>query len=145
GPAPGRVTNNRPLRGAKATLYEGGVRVPAFASWQGKIKPGTVVQAPLHIVDWYPTLLRLAGASLEQKLPLDGKDAWPTITKGKKAGVQLYNLADDPGEKKDLAAARPDKVKQLRALYDKLARQAVAPKVGPKPADFRAPKVWGEE
>jgi len=30
-------------------------------------------------VDWYPTLLRLAGASLDQKLPLDGRDAWPTI------------------------------------------------------------------
>lgn len=82
GPAPGRVTSNGPLRGAKATLYEGGVRVPAFATWDGHIRAGSVVETPLHIVDWYPTLLALAGAPLAQSLPLDGRDAWPAITHG---------------------------------------------------------------
>lgn len=82
GPAPGRVTSNGPLRGAKATLYEGGVRVPALAIWKGRIQPGTVVNTPLHVVDWYPTLLRLAGASREQTLPLDGRDAWPAVAQG---------------------------------------------------------------
>ncbi len=77
------VCNNGRYRAGKATVYEGGVRVAAFASWQGRIKPGTVVNEPLHMVDFYPTLLRLAGASLEQKLPLDGRDAWPTIAEGK--------------------------------------------------------------
>ena len=38
---------------------------------------------PLHVVDWYPTLLGLAGASLRQSTALDGKDAWPTIAAGK--------------------------------------------------------------
>src|SRR5262249_13928911 len=55
GPAPGRVTSNGPLRAGKATLYEGGVRVPAFATWEGHITPGRIVNAPLHAVDWYPT------------------------------------------------------------------------------------------
>lgn len=82
GPAPGRVTSNGPLRGAKATLYEGGVRVPAFATWEGHIKPGSVVNAPLHIVDWYPTLLKLTGVSLDQPLALDGRDAWGAIAQG---------------------------------------------------------------
>jgi len=82
GPSPGRVTSNGPLRAGKGTLYEGGVRVSAFATWDGHIKPGSTVAAPLHIVDWYPTLARLAGASLEQKLPLDGRDAWATIAAG---------------------------------------------------------------
>jgi arylsulfatase A-like enzyme len=40
------------------------------------------VNAPLHIADFYPTLLKLGGAKLEQELPLDGKDAWPSITVG---------------------------------------------------------------
>jgi len=71
---------NGPLRGRKGTLYEGGTRVAAFATWDGQIQSGTVVAAPLHMVDWYPTLLKLAGASLEQTLPLDGRDVWPTIT-----------------------------------------------------------------
>lgn len=82
GPAPGRVTSNGPLRGAKGTLYEGGVRVAAAVKWPGKIKAGSVVNAPLHMVDWFPTLVKLAGGSLEQPHPLDGRDAWPAITQG---------------------------------------------------------------
>ncbi len=82
GPAPGVVTSNGPLRAGKGTLYEGGVRVPAVAAWTGKIKAGSIVEAPLHMVDWYPTLLKLAGVSLAQKNPLDGRDAWPAITQG---------------------------------------------------------------
>ena len=40
GPAPGRVTDNGKYRAGKGTLYEGGVRVAAFATWDGQIKPG---------------------------------------------------------------------------------------------------------
>jgi arylsulfatase A-like enzyme/peroxiredoxin len=83
GPAPGKVTSNGPLRGQKGTAYEGGVRVPAFASWEGKIPAGSIVKEPLHIVDLYPTLLKLAGANIEQRLPLDGVDIWETIAEGK--------------------------------------------------------------
>jgi arylsulfatase A-like enzyme len=82
GPSPGVVTSNGPLRAGKGTLYEGGVRVPAVAVWPGKLEPGTVVNAPLHMVDWYPTLVNLAGGSLAQKHPLDGRDAWPAIAQG---------------------------------------------------------------
>lgn len=85
GPQPGKVTSNGPLRGGKATLYEGGVRVAAFATFDGRIKAGSIVREPLHMVDWYPTILKLAGASPEQKLPLDGRDAWPTIAAGQKS------------------------------------------------------------
>jgi arylsulfatase A-like enzyme len=74
---------NGSLRAGKGTLYEGGVRVSAFANWPGKIKEGSVVNEPLHVADWYPTLLKLAGAKLDQPLPLDGRDAWPTIANGK--------------------------------------------------------------
>ncbi len=83
GPMPGRVTSNGPLRAGKGTVYEGGVRVAACAAWTGKIKAGIAISEPLHIVDWYPTLLKLGGASLEQKLSQDGKDIWPTLTEGK--------------------------------------------------------------
>ncbi|MES2569957.1 MAG: arylsulfatase [Verrucomicrobiota bacterium] len=82
GPQPGRVTDNGPLRAGKGTVYEGGVRVAALAAWEGRIKPGTIVTQPLHIVDWYPTLLKLAGAKIGQTLPLDGLDAWATIAQG---------------------------------------------------------------
>lgn len=83
GPNPGVVTSNGRLRAGKATLYEGGVRVVACASWRGRITPQSVVDPPLHVVDWYPTLLTLAGASLQQAAALDGHDVWETIRTGK--------------------------------------------------------------
>jgi arylsulfatase A-like enzyme len=78
----GGATNGK-LRAQKGTLYEGGTRVCAFANWPGHIKPGTLVNEPLHIADWFPTLVNLAGGSLQQKQPLDGRDIWPVITGGK--------------------------------------------------------------
>jgi arylsulfatase A-like enzyme len=72
--------NNDPLRGQKMLVYEGGVRVPALISFPGRISPKTLVNVPLHAVDLYPTLLKLAGASLEQELPPDGTDIWPVLT-----------------------------------------------------------------
>ncbi len=84
GPSPGKITSNGKLRAGKGTVYEGGCRVCAFATWDGVIKPGEV-QDPLHIVDWYPTLLKLAGAKLDQAKPLDGRDLWPALTGGKVA------------------------------------------------------------
>ncbi len=83
GPQPGVVTDNGRFRAGKGTLYEGGVRVAAFTAWKDRIRPGTVVSQPLHMVDWYPTLLKLAGGRLAQTLAIDGRDAWPTIAAGK--------------------------------------------------------------
>jgi hypothetical protein len=64
---------------------------------------------------------------------------------GGRASVELFNLTDDPYEKKNLAESNPGKVKELRAQYDRLAAQAVPPKIKPRPADFKSPKVWGEQ
>lgn len=99
GPEPGRTTDNGPLRAGKGTLYEGGVRTAAFATWDGVIRPGTKVDAALHMVDWFPTLVKLAGGSLDQTLPLDGRDAWPTITTGAPSphDVILLNTAPHGG------------------------------------------------
>jgi arylsulfatase A-like enzyme len=92
------ATNGR-LRAGKGTLYEGGVRAAAFITWPGKLKGGTTVSEPLHIVDWYPTLVKLAGASLEQKLSLDGKDIWPVLTAGARSPHEdiLINVAPGRG------------------------------------------------
>ena len=72
--------SNGEFREGKQKLYEGGVRVPTVAVWDGTIKDGSIVSEPLHIVDLYPTLLNLAESEQTQVLPLDGRDAWPTIT-----------------------------------------------------------------
>jgi arylsulfatase A-like enzyme len=86
--------DNGPYRDGKATLYEGGTRVVALANWPGHIKPGTVVDQPIHMVDMYPTLARLAGASLAKAKPLDGLDVWSTLSEGKPSphSEVVYNL-----------------------------------------------------
>ena len=79
GPKPG---DNTPLRSFKGTIYEGGVRGCAFANWAGHVPSGIRIKEPMHIIDWYPTLVKLANSSLDPKTPIDGKDVWPMLTKG---------------------------------------------------------------
>jgi arylsulfatase A-like enzyme len=75
--------DNGPYREGKGMLYEGGTRVVALANWPGRIRPGSVVDQPLHVVDMYPTLAGLAGAPSSKNKPLDGMDVWPTLSDGK--------------------------------------------------------------
>ena len=87
--------DNGPYRDGKGTLYEGGTRVVALANWPGKIAPGTVVDQPMHVVDMYPTLAGLAGASTAKAKPLDGVDVWPVIGAGRPSPRDevVYNVA----------------------------------------------------
>ena len=78
----GAGATNVPLRGGKGGLREGGVRSAAFAAWPGRI-PAGASPALMHAVDWYPTILRAAGAAGEPPLPLDGLDMWDVLTAGK--------------------------------------------------------------
>jgi arylsulfatase A-like enzyme len=96
GPDPGRVTDNGKYRGAKGGLYEGGVRVAAFAAWKGRIPAGATISEPMHIVDWRPTLQQLCGASSDAKLPMDGLDVWPMLTKGAPSPHDVILLNTDP-------------------------------------------------
>ena len=64
----------------------------------------------MHIVDWYPTLVKLAGGSLDQKLPLDGRDIWPVLTAGAKSPHKALFL---PGTAPEQAAIRQGNWKLL--------------------------------
>jgi arylsulfatase A-like enzyme len=75
--------DNGPYRDGKGSLYEGGTRVVAFAHWPGHIEAGSTVKGMIHAVDWYPTLLRLAGAQSNKAKPLDGMDVWSSISEGR--------------------------------------------------------------
>ena len=65
--------DNRPLRAGKATLFEGGIRVPCLVRWPGTIKPGSETDAVTSALDWFPTLCAAAGVSTNG-LTLDGLD-----------------------------------------------------------------------
>ncbi len=117
GPKPGL---NTPLRGYKGSIYEGGVRGCAFANWPGHIPAAARVKEPMHTVDWYPTLVKLAGGSPEQKTQLDGQDVWPMLTQGAKSPHEAILCVQSP----TVAAIRVGDWKLLMNPNDKSAAAA---------------------
>ena len=153
---------NKPYRGWKITMFEGGLRVPLFVKWPAKVKAGTVLDQPVAHIDIAPTLAAAAGADNPKGVVIDGVDLMPLLVGGANGeasnswqretlfwqnghyqvvrhgdwklqvndrptdGLQrwLFNLAEDPTERNNLASARRDKVEQLSALL--AAHQASA-------------------
>ncbi|MBX3414238.1 MAG: sulfatase-like hydrolase/transferase [Pirellulales bacterium] len=151
GPTGVTTSRNGPLRGFKATTWEGGVRVPFCMQWKGKVPAGQTYENPVIQLDILPTALAATGLAVDptSPKPLDGVNLLPYLTgenkdrphqtlywrftpqwairdgdwklvQGRDGGPQpgLFNLADDIGEKHDLAATHPDKVKELKAKWD---------------------------
>ena len=145
--------SNAPFHGGKGSLYEGGVRVPAFVSWRGHLKP-RVVNEPMHMVDVMPTLLALSGGKGSPDHPMDGKDLWPTLSEGKPSPhedilinveafrgairkgdwklvkiallpgkTELFDLSKDPGETTNVAVQNPDVARDLEARLIEYAKQ----------------------
>jgi arylsulfatase A-like enzyme len=141
------VTSNLPLRSEKGRVYEGGLRVPMIA-WGGVVARRGTCAAPVVGTDLCPTLLALAGhaplapsdgADLTPLLRGSGSLAreelafhFPHESFGsalragdeklvylwKRQKSELYDLADDPGESRDLAAERPERATELeRRLF----------------------------
>ena len=66
--------SNAPLRGAKGTTWEGGLRVPCIVRWPGHVAPGRTSDELVASIDLYPTLAGLCGAELPQDRIIDGID-----------------------------------------------------------------------
>ncbi len=139
--------NNFPLKGWKHTLYEGGIRVPGFINWPGRISPG-IIEQEVHVSDWLPTLYQLASGS-QVSHRIDGRNIWPLIS-GEKISLEkkplywkisgtiavrdgdwkmlfhnekeleLYNLKEDFRETSNLAKEHPEKVEELMNLMESL-------------------------
>lgn len=73
------VGSNGRLRGSKGSLWEGGHRVPAFATWPGVIPPGRICDEPVISLDLFPTILSAAGMDPPEDLALDGVDLFPYL------------------------------------------------------------------
>lgn len=75
----GGLWGNPPLKGIKGTLNEGGIRVPLIVSYPDKIKPGSRCAVPVTTVDFFPTLLELAGVSTANYAQLEGQSLLPLL------------------------------------------------------------------
>jgi arylsulfatase A len=134
-----------PLRGWKATTYEGGVRVPAILRWPGRAWAGRTVTEVATAMDLYVTLVEAAGAQTPSDRPIDGINLLPllqaepvprertfyyfngpqleAVRQGdwklrvtKSAGVELFDLGNDPAERYNRASSEADTVTRLEAM-----------------------------
>jgi arylsulfatase A-like enzyme len=158
GPTPQTTSSNAPLRGYKGQVWEGGIRIPFMAQWKGHLPAGKVYGEPVISLDIVPTVLAAIGKPAKPDEKLDGVNLLPYLTGDKagkphdalywrfhaKQAIrsgdwkllkeqrqdrwELYNLADDIGESKDLAEKMPDKVKELDKAWQEWNAQLQAPK-----------------
>ncbi len=133
------------FRGRKRSLYEGGVRVPALLEWPAIIGKSRTTAYPAVTSDYLPTVMDALGRTEAVSLPLDGVSLMPLIrgevekrvapigfqTKGVvawhegplklvfqvkgKDGLELYDLAKDPSESRNLAEEMPERAAEMQA------------------------------
>ena len=143
---PAFFASSGPLRGTKRDLYEGGIRVPAIARWPGRVPAGATSDFIWAFWDFLPAAAELAGvpapAGLDGISVVDGltgktrrnrrtlywefhergfhqavrRDNWKLVRQGPAGRAELYDLAADLGETRDLAADRSAVVGELAPL-----------------------------
>jgi len=151
---------NSPLRGDKGQTLEGGIRVPFFVSWPGKLPAGKVYEQLVSSLDVLPTAVTAAGSQVPANC--DGVDLIPALTGAsnnpphaalywrfgpqkairrgqwklvdwrdhdakKNSGWQLYDLASDMGEQRDVAASQPQLVAELTSAWEQWNAKNIAP------------------
>jgi arylsulfatase A-like enzyme len=140
-----RLSRNAPFFHHKATLWEGGIRVPCLMRWPGKVPAGTVSRQAASSFDLTATILAATGTSVPANRPMDGIDLLPIVSSGKTVERPLYwridrqdrrqramrlgrwkylrdgaidllfDLEADPGERNSLGYSEPARMADLRA------------------------------
>lgn len=157
GPQHQTTSSNYPFSGEKGSFLEGGIRVPAAVRWPGTIAPGGVLDTMSSGFDMTATALTLAGAMPAQGL--DGVNLMPWMTgktstsihdalywrQGKRGAMRqgdwkllkdaeqwrLFDLRADQAEQRDVAASQPQKLEQLRTLWNAWSAQMKPPAWAP--------------
>ena len=75
----GHPTSNLPLRGGKGWIYEGGIREPMIVRWPGTTKAGSETSQYVSSVDFFPTMLQIAGIEVPKNLTIDGMSFAPVL------------------------------------------------------------------
>ncbi len=159
-----RATDNAPLRGGKATHFDGGISVPFFITYPNGLKARSPYTLPVSSVDIFSTIAAVSGAALDTGRTYDGVNLLPYLTNDSllphqdffwRSGYSkafrrgdwklylneknkitfLFNLAEDREEKHDQSKNQPGKLKELKnALKDWEIKNSVPP-LWPSAAD----------
>lgn len=152
------VSDNRPLRGNKGWLHEGGIRVPFILSMPGYFKEGTLYEHPITSLDLLPTAMKLGrvavpdscdGIDLFSFLAGQTKESphktlywrvsggegyairdgdWKLVSDVGMESAQLYNLSNDVGENNDQASTHPEIVRALQMKYQNWSNDLEVPR-----------------
>ncbi len=155
----GGAANNKPLRGAKGQMFEGGIRVPCIVRWPDKIPASTTTDEFITSLEIFPMLCNATDTALPKNVKLDGFDMLPVLMGKQKSprremfwqrrndkgarvdnwkwvesnrGSGLFDLRTDISERRDLSKERPDILKRVKARFANWERQM-------KAADPRGP------
>ena len=157
------LSDNAPLRSGKQDIYEGGIRIPFCMQWKGHLPGNKRMDEPVISLDILPTAMAATGHSINPEWILDGVNLLPFIQGEKQGfphdvlywrflwhhairkgywkllkhrdhpAVELYNLAEDIGEERDLSSQHPDIVRELTTLYSEWSDQMLEPQWGWQP------------
>lgn len=166
----GSPTSNLPLRAGKGWLYEGGIRTAGIVRWPGVVPAGKTNETPVISMDYFPTILQAASASLPNEMTIDGRTILPALKNGQvetgrplfwqyphygnqggapgasildgdwkliewfeDENVELFNLADDPGETTNLAHTEATRVESMRVRLHAWEKEVGAHRSTPNP------------
>lgn len=147
---------NAPYRGWKASFFEGGIRVPMLMEWPSRIPAGTVIGAPAAHVDLFATAAAAARLDVPDDRAIDGvnlidfvddperasdralfwrsghyrvlmHEGWKLQVSEHPERTWLFNLAEDPTEKLDLASREPERVAAMRVALDAINGEQAEP------------------
>jgi arylsulfatase A-like enzyme len=142
-----QATDNAPLNGGKITSFDGGLRIPMFVKWKGVLPAGATYTEMVSILDIFATVCAATQTALPQDRSYDGVDLlpywlgeakgmphenlfwkggdnhiiiqhnWKLLFNDNRKQTMLYDLAQDPFEKKNLAHLFPDKAAELQETH----------------------------
>lgn len=82
--------SNGELRAGKRSAFEGGVRVPGLISWPGRIESGAVMEQPIAVHDWLPTLLSAVGGDPQVVEDAYGQNMWSALSQGAELDRNIF-------------------------------------------------------
>ena len=148
---------NKPYRGWKITLFEGGIHTPYFIKWPARIAAGSQYASPVAHIDIFSTVLASVGVTPPDDRIIDGmdilavaldpeqpsldrplfwrsggykvvqQDGWKLQLLEQNGKTWLFNLNDDPTEQRNLSASHPEELAELRKVLYSLDDQMVEP------------------